>query len=169
MHLTTAPATARWIAGSLARDLGAVVVVPDAPEHGAEALAALERDLPLAVVGEGAACDAAAALARGRARRLALVAPPRLAAAVDGDWPTTLLQAAGDGEHRAAVVELERALRRAGVGVRETEYAGVDDDWARHPRVSRGASRALGDLVAFLDRGVGEAATFDVIPGWDLH
>lgn len=176
--LSPDPRPARWLAGSLVVRLGAVVLVPD-PEADARAIesqiaglcAAHALDPALTVfVGEGASSARAAELCgRIAAARIALLAPTGLAGADVTRFPTTLIQAAAAGPQRAAVVELDTALRRAGVAVRETEYLDIPDGWARHPRSTPGSKRALDDLVAFLERGVGTSSTFEVIPGWDLH
>jgi hypothetical protein len=175
VYFTGSPATARWLAGSLAVQLGCVVVVP---ARGADRASVL-RDVAdthgvdparVAVVAEGDAASAAIEACAGlRVSRLALLYPTGVD--VDGppSAPTTLLQAARHGPHRESVVALDRMLRQAGVAVRETEYEAVPDGWARHPKLVSGAQRALGDLVAFLERGFGTQSTFEVIPGWDLH
>ena len=168
-------ATSRWLAGSLASRLRATVLVAD-PEHDpasilARALTTLESvPSTTAVVGEGGGADAAVRASTAvRVARLALLYPPPLVVDDPAALPTTLLQAAREGENRSATVALDAILRRAGVAVRETEYERIPDGWARHPRVAPGSARALDDLVAFLERGLGVPSTFGVIPGWDLH
>ena len=172
------PRTTRWLAGSLVTRLGAVVLVPDpdADVRGIEskvaelcAVTALDPALTV-IVGEGAGARRAAELCgRVPAARIALLYPPGLDDADVTRFPTTLIQASASGPERAAVVALDSALRRAGVAVRETEYLDIPDGWARYPRAAPGSKRALDDLVAFLERGVGSSSTFEVIPGWDLH
>lgn len=176
--LTSAPRPARWLASSLAARLGAVVFVPDPTADVpllAKSIGELCRTFALdpahtVLVGEGDGAHRAAALCgRVPAARIALLYPPGLPDADALAFPTTLIQSAANGQHRSAVVALDTALRRAGVAVRETEYLNIPDGWARYPRATPGSRRALDDLVAFLERVVGTAATFEVIPGWNLH
>ena len=171
------PPGMRWLAGSLAVRLPAVVLVstPGDPDdlstHAAALCRAHDIDQALtAVIGDGDAAEAAIAATRVLATaRLALISPPALPHIAPAGLPTTLIQASASGPHRVGIVALDDAMRRAGVAVRETEYQGIADGWARYPRAVRGSGRALDDLVAFLERGIGESSTFDVIPGWDLH
>ncbi|MBC7725743.1 MAG: hypothetical protein H7146_13520, partial [Burkholderiaceae bacterium] len=164
------------LAGSLATRLGALVWVPhtEAPDL-ASAISAVCAENALdpgrtVIVGEGGGCHAAFALCgKVPSARIALLYPPALPGIDPHSFPTTLLQASATSSTRAGVVMLESSLRRAGVAVRETDYQDIADDWARYPRAVRGSKRALGDLVAFLERGVGQSSTFEVIPGWDLH
>lgn len=186
VYLTGSPGLSRWLAGSVAVRLDALVLVPAAVDTAAVEAAVIEAavtdvrsdsrladHLPLVIVGEADA--AASAIAAGTAlgaARLALLYPTGLPVGSPeprAPMPTTLIQAAADGADRGTIVAIDAAWRRAGIAVRETEYAGVDDGWARYPRASRGSRRALDDLIGFLDRGIGQASTFDVIPGWDLH
>ena len=169
---TPDPAAFDWLAGSLALRLGAEVLVAARLGDPTASLAAARSAsdaLPVAVVGEADAAPAAIEAARASGARLALLYPAALDGVEPAGIPTTLIQAAGSGAARPEVVRFDRALRLAGVAVRETEYADVTDGWARRRRRSSGSARALDDLVAFLDRGIGQASTFDVIPGWDLH
>ncbi|RFA14434.1 hypothetical protein B7R22_09375 [Subtercola boreus] len=86
------------------------------------------------------------------------------------ELPATLVQQYGD---RAAsrsdpsqnLVEL---LRESGVAVRSIAYPPQRLDWTEYPRAVRSSSRALDDLVAFLERGI-VIDGFDVVPAWNLH
>ncbi|RFA11876.1 hypothetical protein B7R21_11025 [Subtercola boreus] len=86
------------------------------------------------------------------------------------ELPATLVQQYGD---RAAsrsdpsqnLVEL---LRESGVAVRSIAYPPQRLDWTEYPRAVRSSSRALDDLVAFLERGI-VTDGFDVVPAWNLH
>lgn len=182
VYLTAEPASARWLAGSLATRLDALLLVVDRSDQVDDVVAVVARTreatigdgtlpptAPVVVVGEGSAAPVALGVAHACASRLALLYPLSVGSESTARVPTTLIQAAGSGPERSRIVEFDRALRRAGVAVRETEYSDVDDGWAKRPRSSKGAARALTDLVGFLDRGIGQASTFDVIPGWDLH
>lgn len=179
VYFTGLPETARWLAGSLAVRLATEVLVADTRAgRGADpapllAAAIADRGLDasrVAVVGEGDASTAAVTACAGiRVARLALLYPAIAEVEAPESMPTTLIQAARYGPDRAAVLALDALLRRSGVAVRETEYESVPDGWARHPKLVPGSSRALGDLVAFLERGFGVPSTFEVIPGWDLH
>lgn len=172
------PSGLRWLAGSIATRLPGLVYVAGADEDPASAVehargVGRERGLDAglsAVVAEGD--RAAAGVLASRllpASRLVLVAPPAIPQLEPAGLPTTLLQASQSGAGRPGVVELEAAMRRAGVAVRETEYRDIADEWARYPRAVPGSRRALDDLIAFLERGIGQQSTFEVIPGWDLH
>lgn len=175
--VSTHPSGMRWLAGSLAVRLAAVVLV--SPPVDSADLSTRATDLCrthdvdpalTAVIADGDGAEAAIAATRVlTTARLVLISPPALPHVSPAGLPTTLIQASASGPGRASVVALDRAMRRAGVAVRETEYQGIADGWARYPRAVRGSRRALDDLVAFLERGIGEASTFDVIPGWDLH
>ena len=178
VYFTTRPASARWIAGSLAERVNAAVFVPDSADEpvGASArsrqiIDSLKLDSALTVViGEDdGARSAVAACPIVRAVRLALISPPPMADTDLTGIPTTLLQASRSSKNRREVVALDGELRRAGIAVRETEYESIADGWARYPRAVSGSGRALDDLIAFLERGIGTPSTFDVIPGWDLH
>ncbi|MFP7833749.1 hypothetical protein [Marisediminicola sp. LYQ134] len=167
------PLAMRWLAATLAKRLSAAVVIVDSID---DPIAAVERarflvdsELPVTVVGEGSAAAAALDASRQQVRRVALIAPREVGPVDPAGVPTTLIQDSESSPSRAETVALERALRSGGVGVREPGYRGVTDGWARLPRVSSGTQRALDDLVQFVERGVGPTATFDVIPGWDLH
>ncbi len=183
VYLTGSPGLSRWLAGSIANRLSALVLVRDPMTHRLTTAdiencrfsggSNLSESAPTVVVGEADAASAAIELSVAvRAIRLALLYPTAVRdfrAASESLVPTTLVQAAATGDHRADVVALDSAWRRAGIAVRETEYSDVDDGWARYPRVTKGSGRALDDLIGFLDRGMGQASTFDVIPGWDLR
>ena len=172
------PSGMRWLAGSIAARLPGLVYVAGAEEDATSAVEratgiARERGLDArlsAVVAEGDRAEEGVLASRILpASRLVLVAPPGMPGLEPAGLPTTLLQASQSAADRAGVVELEAAMRRAGVAVRETEYRDIADEWARYPRAVPGSRRALGDLVAFLERGIGQQSTFEVIPGWDLH
>lgn len=181
VYLTGSPGLSRWLAGSVAVRLDALVLVPIAVDASAveqvvtaaRSASRLTDRAPVVVVGEAdAATSAIAASTALHASRLALLYPTELSVAAPGperSIPTTLIQAAADSADRGTVAAMDAAWRRAGIAVRETEYSGIDDGWARYPRASKGSRRALDDLIGFLDRGIGQASTFDVIPGWDLH
>ncbi|WP_165069294.1 alpha/beta hydrolase family protein [Marisediminicola senii] len=175
IYLTRRPRDSRWLAGSLAVRLGAVVLVPRSLDDADTVVERAHRQLGTdpartTIVAEAAAAGAAAEACRSSSvSRLALLYPTGLAASTVAGLPTTLIQAAQSGENRAAVVAIETAMRRAGIAVRETEYADIRDGWARYPAVTGGSKRALNDLVAFIERGMGRDSTFVVIPGWDLH
>lgn len=187
VYFTAVSASARWLAGSLAVRLNARVLVPtqlpvretDAATLVARAIAELaptvDRD-QTTVVGEEHGSRAAIAAALGNptsgttgVSRLALLYPPEVPAALPGRLPTTMLQVNHNAANRSELVEFDRILRFNGVAVRETDYRTVGDQWARYPKRITGSKRALDDLVAFLDRGVGTPSTFEIIPGWDLH
>ena len=172
------PSGLRWLAGSIAARLPGLVYVAGVDEDAASAVErargiARERGLDAglsAVVAEGDRAEAGVLASRMLpASRLVLVSPPGMPGLEPAGLPTTLLQASQSAADRAGVVELEAAMRRAGVAVRETEYRDIADGWARYPRAVPGSRRALDDLVAFLERGIGQQSTFEVIPGWDLH
>lgn len=175
LYFTDSPSSARWLAGSLAAQLDARVLVARSLDVDAASFAGLAEGLGLdpaltAVVGEEVGASAALALCHATSvNRVALLYPTNLEGAQVSGVPTTLLQSAVTSDGRAAVVVFEVALRRAGVAVREMEYKNLGDGWARYPKAVAGSRAALGDLVAFLKRGIGELSTFEVIPGWDLH
>ena len=161
--VTDRPISAQWISASLAVALHAQVTVTRGDMLAADRIAD-------AVVGLHAAAPTALDLCRRlRARRLALVSPRQLPTSVPTGLPTTLIQAAAFGPERPQVREFERTLRATGTAVRDTDYPATPDEWVRLPRLVRGSTAALGDLVAFLERGIGVQSTFEVIPGWDLH
>lgn len=158
------PVSARWLAASISTALAAEVVT--ARPHRVTA-AELAVD---AIVGLGSAAGTAVSLCRtSRAGRLALISPLELPTSVPSGLPTTLIQASASGPQRPKVQEFERTLRATGTAVRDTDYPSTADEWVRLPRLVRGSTAALGDLVAFLERGIGVQSTFEVIPGWDLH
>ena len=162
--VTDRPISAQWMSASLAIALHARVTVTRG-----DTLSADDRTAD-AVVGLYAAAPTALDLCRRlRARRLALVSPRELPTSVPTGLPTTLIQAAAFGPERPKVREFERTLRATGTAVRDTDYPATPDEWVRLPRLVRGSTAALGDLVAFLERGIGVQSTFEVIPGWDLH
>lgn len=166
--VTDKPVSARWLGASLSVGLGAQVIVV---RSGTESAASSQEDLDVdAIVGVGVASSAAITLCRrSRAGRLALVSPVALPASVPSGLPTTLIQSAASGAERRQVNVFERTLRATGTAVRDTDYPSTPDEWVRLPRLIRGSSAALDDLVAFLERGIGVQSTFEVIPGWDLH
>ncbi|RFA09537.1 hypothetical protein B7R54_10130 [Subtercola boreus] len=87
-----------------------------------------------------------------------------------GELPATLVQQYGDratsrSDPSQNLVEL---LRESGVAVRAIAYPPQRLDWTEYPRAVRSSSRALDDLVAFLERGI-VADGFDVVPAWNLH
>ena len=187
VYFTEFPASARWLAGSLAVRLNARVLVPNQlPQQGPDAAAlvtqaithlapSVDRD-QTTVVGEENGSGAALAAALGNpvsgttpVSRLALIYPPEVPGTLPGRLPTTMLQVRHDAPNRPKLVEFDRVLRYSGVAVRETDYRTVGDQWARYPKRVAGSKRALDDLVGFLDRGVGTPSTFEIIPGWDLH
>ena len=162
--VTDRPISAQWMSASLAVALHARVTVTRG-----DTLTADDRTAD-AVVGLNAAAPIALDLCRRlRARRLALVSPLELPTSVPTGLPTTLIQASAFGPERPKVREFERTLRATGTAVRDTDYPATPDEWVRLPRLVRGSTAALGDLVAFLERGIGVQSTFEVIPGWDLH
>ena len=161
--VTDRPISAQWISASLAVAFQARVTVTRGDMLAADRTAD-------AIVGLHAAAPTALDLCRRlRARRLALVSPRELPTSVPTGLPTTLIQAAAFGPERPQVTEFERTLRATGTAVRDTDYPATPDEWVRLPRLVRGSTAALGDLVAFLERGIGAQSTFEVIPGWDLH
>ncbi len=159
------PIAGRWLGASLSSRLGVRVVVTRAVD------APVPDDLDVnAIVGVGDACTSAILLCRhSRAGRLALVSPVGLPTSVPSGLPTTLIQSSAVGVYRPEVAAFERTLRATGTAVRDTDYPETSDEWVRLPRLVKGSAAALDDLVAFLERGIGSKATFDVIPGWDLH
>lgn len=175
IYFTEFPETARWLAGSLALKLDTVVLVVGsltiAPTSFSGLAASLGLDESLtAVVAEGAGTTAGLAACRAASvARIALLYPTGLNGAEPRGVPTTLLQSAVTSDGREEVVEFEVALRRSGVAVREMDYRTLGDGWARYPKAVAGSKKALEDLVAFLQRGIGTLSTFEVIPGWDLH
>lgn len=86
------------------------------------------------------------------------------------ELPPTLIQQYGD---RAAgrldpSQNLPELLQESGVAVRAIAYPPSRLDWTEYPRAVRSSTRALDDLVAFLERGI-VADGFDVVPAWNLH
>ena len=90
--------------------------------------------------------------------------------ALVAELPATLIQQYGArGASRLdPSQDLPELLREAGVAVRSIEYPPARRDWTEYPRSTRSSSRALDDLVAFLERGI-VANGFDVVPAWNLH
>jgi acetyl esterase/lipase len=181
-----APAALGWLASNLAARLPAAVYVcassPGSPplddtlrsvrDHAAT------RSVDVALLGLVAEDTAAPRVADGMAvlgtvTRLALVSPvldSTFVATADGaGFPPTLLQFARDGVLAADCELFAARLKESAVAVRSADYAAPADGWARRSRVRAGSAHALDDLVAFFERGLGTASTFQVIPGWDLH
>ncbi|MCU1406646.1 MAG: esterase [Glaciihabitans sp.] len=180
------PERLRWLPSSIAVGLGAAVLTVDAG-------IGLEPDLlrildnaaargidtsRLGIIGEGNAAQTAinaatrmntATAARTGTVRLALVSPGDITSSEPTALPPTLLQFSRASGAIDAITSVERALRANGVAARATDYTDLADGWQRFPKAVRGSRRGLEDLVAFLNRGLGEQSTFHVIPGWDLH